>query len=61
MWWDKSKGNKRSILIKLYNTWYSQGDMIFANFDDSPEKIIELEQLLKDKYQGVPTLIMDLH
>ena len=62
MWWDSAKkGKRRDLLIKLYNTWASYGDLIFKDYDESPEKIEELRNVLKNNYDGVETLIMDLH
>lgn len=54
-------GSKRTILIKLLNGWYSCGDHLFEDFDESDSKSMqELKELLERDYDGIETLIMDL-
>jgi hypothetical protein len=58
MWVDY--GPKRKVLIKLTNAWFSYGDKIVEFNEDDPESIKELEDLLRSRYNGIQTLIMDL-
>jgi hypothetical protein len=59
MWVDY--GPKRNVLVKLYNAWFQVGDTLYENFDENdPKSVEDFKKMLKTKYDGVETLIMDL-
>jgi hypothetical protein len=52
---------KRPILIKLFESEFCGGDKAIKDFDQNdPKKVENLMNILKNEYDGVPTLIMDL-
>jgi hypothetical protein len=58
--WSKL-GKKRPILIKLYDAFFQAGDKCIKEFDqNNPKDVEDLLKTLKEEYDGVPTLIMDL-